>query len=502
MTNNNSPNFDFNRLASLEASNAGLQNAYNNLQNSHTSVLNKVNKFEQTVARLEHETNAERAARKKAEKELQRAQIAEKVARQALAQLRNTHVTSQDPMGSEEKGHSSRKKQSEESQNAPVDALSDGYTQVEKDKRLEHLEKHIGLVEEQMRKYQKRLEETRVDLEEKIEDLRDMQNEIDRSHKQIDDLHDQLECSSQKHQEILDAATRDTKVELATAHADLKTHKDQIQQLKQELQQKTTEASSAKDGIAKAENDRSKMLHEAKELTEKTAYLAELNNELLEDIKESNSQREAVFHERDELKSSLAEVEHALAEISAAEAANRDSYTLLEKEVQHTADLTHEDRVGLQKNIEDVLAQMSELQKEVAAKNFTITMKEKRIRELMQERDNKNADQATLTPRSSSFGIMSLEDELNAVDFEQDSESEVTDLQLSVVTDISIAPVNGAAPDVSPDQGRSLSPPGLLYAIAVAALFLHLQVSSKLQAWEGANGVGFGEGYGGKFVYN
>jgi hypothetical protein len=230
MANNTSYNFDFNRVATLEASNATLQESY-------TQLLATVNKFEQTVARLEHEANDQKAAHKKVEKELQRAHLAEKVARDALTQLRSSHIMSQDTTGSKEKEAALKKEQSEASKDPPAETPRDGYTWVEDRyiqemvKRLEALEKHKGMVEEQMRIYQKRNEDHIAHLKEQREDLCEMQSEIDKSHKRIGDQQDQLDYADQKHQQILNAAAHDLKVELDTAHADLKTRKGRIDDL-------------------------------------------------------------------------------------------------------------------------------------------------------------------------------------------------------------------------------------------------------------------------------
>ena len=495
MANNNSFNFDFNRIASLEQSNTQTQTALNNL--------------EQTVVRLEREVNDQKAARKKLEEELQRARLAEKVARDALNQLRSTNVMSQDATESKEKEDAPKNEQPEASKDPTVEMppARDGYTWVEDKyiqemvKRLDDLKKHQGMVEEQMRIFQKRHEENSARLkdsntrnEEQLEDLREMRSEIDKSHKKIGDQQQQILDADQKHQQILDAAAHRAKVELDTAHSDLNIHKDRIHDLEKELQQKTEKVSTTNDALVKAEKDNGKLLQEAKEWTDKTAYLTEVNDTLLEDIKKSNSEHEAVAHERDELKLSLAEAESALADITAAEVASRDSHNLLARRMQEAADTTHEDTVSLQKNFDNVLSQMDDLKKEVAMKDFTIARQEKRIRDLMQERDNERAP-----PRATPH--KSLAEELEMADFGQQSESDESSepalsgapdqLQLSGVTGVSTAP----------DQRRSRPSFDLLYAITVALLCLFLRASGKLKAWEGANGVGFGEGYGGKFAY-
>lgn len=542
MANNNSYNFDFNRIASLEASQAALQDSQNDIRA----------KYETVVAKLERELDDQKTARKKVEKELQHSRLAEKIARDALAQLRSSHIMSQDATGSKEKEAALKKEQSEASKDPPIETPRDGYTWVEDRyiqemvKRLEALEKHKGMVEEQMRIYQKRNEDQIVRLKENRDDLCQMQSEIDKSHKKIGDQQDQLYYADQKYQQILNAAAHDLNVELDTARADLKTRKGRIDDLEKELQQKTEKASIAYDGLAKAEEDKGKLLQEAKEWTEKTTYLTEVNNALLEDIKKSNNQNEAVAHERDELKLSLAEAENALADITAAETASRDTHTLLAKKMQETADITHEDRASLQKNFDDVLCQMDDLKKEAAMKDFTIARKDKKIRDLMQE----DADRATVTPQGGFFGTKSLAEELSATGYEEQgsetddersepepaalqlsavtgsstapvpspSPSPAIPLQLSAVSGISTAPVPDPAPQLSAVTGVSTAPvrgaPDVsslsqlrshptpsLYAIIAVVLYLYLQVSSKLQAWEGANGVSFGEGYGGKFAY-
>lgn len=521
MANNNSFNFDFNRVATLEASLVTLQNSQNDL----------LTKFEATTAKLEREINDQKAARKNVEKELQRSQLAEKIARDALTQLRSTQIMSQDATGSKEKADTLKKEQPEASKDAPVETSRDGYTWVEDKyiqemvKRLETLEKHKGTVEEQMRVFQKRLKDRDASLkdsktrnEEQREDLREMHTEIQKAHNKIGELQDQLHHADQKHQQVLHAAAHNAKVELDTAHASLNTHKDRIEELKKELRQKTTEVSTATNELAKAEKDKGKLQKEAKEWTEKTTYLTEVNEALLEDVKKSNSQNEAVTHERDELKVSLAEAENALADITAAEVASRGSHTLLAKKVQDSADITAEDSESLQKNIDDVLSQMGELQRELAMKDYTILRKDKKIRDLMKEDYNR----PLATPQETLFGL-SLADELGTTDFEEQSsetddersEPEPAALQLSAVSGLSSAPVPSPTPQLSAVTSVSTDPVGCapavsspsrrrspFFATIAAGLYLYLQVSSKLQAWEGANGVGFGEGYGGKFVYD
>lgn len=521
MVNNNSSNFDFNRVATLEASLATLQNSQNDL----------LTKFEATTAKLERELDDQKAARKNVEKELQRSRLAEKIARDALTQLRSTQIMSQDATGSKEKANTLKKEQPEASKDAPVEMSRDGYTWVEDKyiqemvKRLETLEKHKGAVEEQMRIFQKRLKDGDARLkdsktrnEEQREDLREMHTEIQKAHKKIGELQDQLHHADQKHQQVLDAAAHDAKVELDTAHASLNTHKDRIDELKKELRQKTTEVSTATNELVKAEKDKGKLQQEAKEWTEKTTYLTEVNKALLEDVNKSNSHNEAVDHEHDELKVSLAEAENALADITAAEAASRGSHTLLAKKVQESAGITAEDNESLQKNIDDFLSQVGELQRELAMKDYTISRKDKKIRDLMKEDYNR----PLATPQESFFGL-SLADELGATDFEEQSsetddersEPEPAALQLSAVSDLSSAPVPSPTPQLSAVTSVSTVPVGgapavsspsrrrsPFFATIAATLYLYLQVSSKLQAWECANGVSFGEGYGGKFAYD
>lgn len=262
-------------IASMSGSNPFAFTGFNvpQLPSSEASLRADLAKSRHTVAMLQREVReandangvaqalvAAKTQVQEAQRESKRAQMCEKIAREALATLNNA-----------------QKRQTEEHN------MSEDWT----------------LYEEQVRDLKKKLAEEERESGGLREELETCKGNLDNAHEQL-----KVSITFQKH----DAILREHHTEYQTAHEDaekaraantaLQNNLQTVQGRLTAIEEKLKESTRIADAFRAENVQHDNALKEQKEVNR---HLEELNNNLLADVNDTNTKRGALVHERDEL---------------------------------------------------------------------------------------------------------------------------------------------------------------------------------------------------------
>ncbi|KAF3007959.1 hypothetical protein E8E13_011343 [Curvularia kusanoi] len=429
-----------------------------------------------------------------ANRETKRAQIAERIARDLVATLRNDRAMPQESNESTQDAMELKKEPLDPNkiaQSRPADApTSNDYTQVHHSciLELENAREQAQLYEKELRAHNKREKDLHTTHHQLNTALREKQNELDRADKTVLELETQLDNLSNKREEDLQAAHHDATAERSSLIVELQDYKTRCNELELELEKRATEASTAQEGLEKLQKDISKSQEEAQSWTDKASHLVEINNNLRADLNSSINRSSTLARELDKVKVHLADTEHTLQQTTASEILAREAYLSREREIELAESIRAETDADLQKNNDDLIAQMEEFTEMIATKDTRIQALKQIITgrksglEEDQPHDSSDEyiDRAIALREVSAGGNMSLFEELDAEDLGRyfdsgDGRSEISnledmvqtaDLKLSAVTSIVIdsdtrtGPVLTASacdpsPSASPHHGFS-----------------------------------------------
>lgn len=313
-----------------------------------------------------------------ANRETKRAQIAEKIARDLVATLRNNRAMPQESTGSTQDAMELKKEPLEPNkiaQSQPVDApTSSDYTRIHNSciLEIENAKKQAQLYEKELRAHNKREKDLQTTHHQLNTALREKQNELEQADKTILELETQLDHLSIKREVDLEAAHHDATAARLSIMTELQDYKTRCNELELELEKRTTEASTAQEGFEKLQKDKSKSQEEAQNWTDKATHLVEINNNLRADLTSSVNRSSNLARELDKVKVNLAETEHTLQQTTASEIQAREAYLLREREIELVESIRAETDAGLQKNNDDLIAQMEEFTEIIATKDNRI----------------------------------------------------------------------------------------------------------------------------------
>ncbi|KAF2625764.1 hypothetical protein BU25DRAFT_110932 [Macroventuria anomochaeta] len=444
------------------------------------------------------------------QRETKRAQIAERVAREALDAVRNTSNMSQASVSSQDKAEKLLSESKQEIGKLQVEletckglpdnaseSLGDTSTNRGDSERVlqelkDEFEARFHAASEEANTVNEKLEKELQDVQDRLEEakagLQQLKEEAGETEEELETVRNRnanLDIDLQNHKDLLNslhndfdnrlqAATEDANTTIAEQQAELQRVRDRLDDATTELQQMKEEASEAKTDLKTARNDNAKLDKALAHQKDTVAHLSEINDHLLADLAAKEAERKALARDRDDFEVRLTKTLLALKEREEGEAEARNALESFVAETELVADGTSEQITRLQGDVDTYLEGSTEHARVVAVKDERIAKLEReneilknRLEEGQAHNPVKENIPRPITYRNISIAShKSLAEELDLdddqsigglSDFEESATNSVC-LELSAVRDIiSIAPHDMTAPKLTVSVSDAVS---------------------------------------------
>jgi len=524
-------------LTKLRRENATLQREKATLQRE-TETLKDAN----GVARIMNDAKKEVQAH---EREMKRAQMAERIARDALDTLRNTadntstvntttNTTINPIMLDDDEDQKFKRNDGVEGVTSNNTAITSDKNDECKDKTIEQLEDKnmtLELDNEVLRALvtaaedkvkndgnhdscERALHNVRTESEAKVRGLFDLlniakteneqlrneaetamatlQSELQTQQGQICDLNEKYE--QRVHEELEDA-----NVKIADQQDQLAASKTELAEVTKNFKYAVLSVEEFGKRVEKVEAYNKKLAADLQDKDNLNKHLTEINDGLRADLADGSAQYQTLRHERNELEEHLVTTQLALRHRESSEAKALDDLAACQAELERVTGQNSEHYEGLQTDFENLRQEVEQSRQTILVKEERIAHLEHEARQIVLGKDQRIAElehEATdksLQQELEEGGISDLDDE-QLSEAPSDPREPAQELLLSPVADIvSMDPHDPTVVSSTVPAGKNVAP-GLAVVIAYLAWNLWV-VGYKLRAWEQANGDGLGEGY-------